>query len=78
MKNYIRRDSYLEQLMKRLQEHEFPYVYRHLNYDYGGHLFIPMEMWLSRFFRGDRGKYREPGRKARMDSLVKTLDFVSR
>lgn len=57
---------------------EFLYFYRHLNYDYGGHLFVPMELRLSRFFRGDRGKYREPGRKARMDSLAKTLDFVSR
>lgn len=67
-----------EQVMKRLQEHDFPYFYRHLSYDYGGHLFVPMELWLSRFFRGDRGKYRELSRKARMDSLAKTLDFVSR
>lgn len=47
-------------------------------YDYGGHLFVPMELRLARFFKGDRGKYREPGRKARMDSLTKTLEFVSR
>lgn len=67
-----------EQLMKRLQEHDFPYFYRHLSYDYGSHLFVPMELPISRFFRGDRGKYREPGRRARMDSLAKTLDFVSR
>lgn len=67
-----------EQVMKRLQEHDFPYFYQHLNYDYGGHMFVPMELRLSRFFRGDRGKYRESGRKARMDSLAKTLDFVSR
>ncbi len=31
----------------------------------------------ARFFRGDRGKYKERGRKARMDSLEKTLEFVS-
>lgn len=67
-----------EQVMGRLQEHDFPYFYQHLSYGYGGHLFVPMELRLSKLFRGDRGKYRELGRKDRMDSLAKTLDFVSR
>ena len=31
----------------------------------------------TKIFKGDRGKNREPGRKDRMDSLVKTLEFVS-
>lgn len=66
-----------ERIMSRLREKEFPHSYQHLNYDYGGHLFVPMELRLARFFKGDRGKYREPGRKARMDSLTKTLEFVS-
>lgn len=35
------------------------------------------EKAMSSFFRGDRGKNKEPGRRARMDSLVKTLEFVS-
>lgn len=67
-----------EQVMKRLQEHDFPYFYRHLNYDYGSHLFVPMELRLSKFFRGNQGKYRELSRKARMDSVAKTMDLVSR
>lgn len=67
-----------EQVMKRLKEHDFPYFYQHLSYDYGSHMFVPMELRLSRFFRSDRGKYKELSRKARMDSLAKTLDFVSR
>lgn len=66
-----------ERIMSRLHEKEFPHSYQHLNYDYGGHLFVPMQLRLARFFKGDRGKYREPGRKARMDSLTKTLEFVS-
>lgn len=66
-----------EAIMKRLREHDFPYPYRHLSYDYGSHLFVPMELPAAKFFRGDRGKNREPGRKARMDSLTKTLEFVS-
>ncbi len=66
-----------EQIMKRLREHGFPYACRHLSYDYGSHLFVPMELRSARFFKGDRGKNREPGRKARMDSLAKTLEFVS-
>lgn len=66
-----------EQIMDRLREKKFPYSYQHLNYDYGGHLFVPMELRLARFFKGDRGKYRELGREARMDSLIKTLEFVS-
>lgn len=37
-----------------------------------------VELGLSRFFKGDRGKNKEPGRKARTDSLFKTLEFVSR
>lgn len=67
-----------EQVMKRLQQYGFPYYYQHLSYDYGGHLFVPMELRLAKFFRGDRGKYKELSRKARMDSLEKTLEFVSR
>lgn len=66
-----------EQIMKRLQQRNFSYFYQHLNYDHGGHLFVPMELRLSRFFKGDRGKNKELGRKARMDSLFKTLEFVS-
>ncbi len=66
-----------EQIMKRLQQHSFPYCYRHLNYDYGGHLFVPMELHMTKFFKGDRWKNKEPGRNARMDSFMKTLEFVS-
>ena len=65
-------------VMKRLDEHDFPYEYQHLSYDYGSHLFVPMELRSTKFFKGDRGKNKENGRKARMDSLVKTLEFVSR
>lgn len=66
-----------EQVMTRLRRHSFPYGYRHLSYDYGGHLFVPMELRLAKLFKGDRGKNKEPGRQARMDSLAKTLEFVS-
>lgn len=66
-----------ERVMERLRAHDFSYPYRHLSYDYGSHLFVPMELSAAKFFRGDRGKYKESGRKARMDSLVKTLEFVS-
>ncbi len=67
-----------KRIMERLQEHDFPYFYRYLSYEYGSHLFVPMELSAAKFFRGDRGKYKEPGRKARMDSLAKTLEFVAR
>ena len=67
-----------EAIMKRLKEKNFPYLYQHLSYDYGSHLFVPMDLPMAKFFRGDRGRNREPGRKARMDSLEKTLEFVSR
>lgn len=67
-----------EQVMKRLRQSDFPYFYRHLSYDYGGHLFVPMELRLAKFFRGDRGKYKNLSRRDRMDSLEKTLEFVSR
>lgn len=65
-------------IMKRLKEHEFQYDYQHLSYDYGSHLFVPMELRSTKFFKGDRGKNKEKGREARMDSLVKTLEFVSK
>lgn len=67
-----------EQIMKRLQECSFPYSYEHLSYDYGGHMFVPMEFGQTKLFKGDRGKNKEPGLKARLDSLEKTLEFVSR
>lgn len=67
-----------KQITKRLQEHSFPYFYQHLSYDHGGHMFVPMEFGQTKLFKGDRGKNKEPGLKARLDSLVKTLEFVSR
>ncbi len=45
-----------EEIMKRLREHDFPYYYRHLSYDYGNHMFVPMKLYTSKFFVGDRGK----------------------
>lgn len=63
--------------MKRLRRYDFPYVYQHLSYNHGSHLFVPMELRLAKYFRGDRGKYKELSRKARMDSLIKTLEFVA-
>lgn len=66
-----------EQIMKRLQEHDFPYSCKHLSYEYGSHLFVPVDLPSTKFFKGDRGKNKEGGRKARMDSLAKTLEFVS-
>lgn len=66
-----------EQIVERLRAKGFAYPYRHLCYDYGSHLFVPMELRMAKYFRGDRGKYKELSRKARMDSLVKTLEFVS-
>ena len=66
-----------KQIMDRLRQHDFPYSYRHLSYDHGGHMFIPMDYWMVGLFKGDRGKNREPGRRDRMDSLTKTLEFVS-
>lgn len=67
-----------QQIMERLRQCGFPCFYQHLSYDHGSHLFVPMELWLAKFFRGDRGQYKELSRKARMDSLTKTLEFVSR
>ena len=65
-----------KQIVKRLHDCDFPYYYRHLSYDYGGHLFVPLDLRRTKFFKGDRGKNKEQGRKARMDSLIKTLEFV--
>ncbi len=67
-----------EQVTKRLRQHDFPHFYQHLHYDCGGHMFVPMELRIAKFFRGDRGKNRARGREARMDSLVRTLEFVSK
>ena len=52
-----------------MQEHRFPYPCQHLGYDYGGHLFIPMASKDTKLFKGDRGRNKEGGLKARMDSL---------
>ena len=67
-----------EKVMERLRERNFSYPYQHLSYNYGSHLFVPVELSLAKFFVGDRGKYKEWSRKARMDSLTKTLEFVSK
>lgn len=67
-----------ERIMERLRQKRFAYSYRHLSYKYGSHLFVPVETGFAQFFAGDRGKYRRLSKKARMDSLAKTLEFVSR
>lgn len=66
-----------ERITARLRDCNFAYTYRHLSYDYGGHLFVPLDLRRAKFFKGDRGKNKAGGRKARMDSLEKTLEFVS-
>ena len=78
MDNMWPSEAAAEQIMKRLKDCNFTYEYKHLSYDYGSHLFVPMELKSTKFFKGDRGKNKENGRKARMDSLTKTLEFVSR
>lgn len=67
-----------EQIMQRLEEQRFPYHFQHLKYDYGGHMFVPLKLRMAAFFKGDRGTYKRLGQRDRMDSLAKTLDFVSR
>ena len=67
-----------QQIMKRLQEHNAPYFFEHLSYDYGSHLFVPMHHVSAKFFKGDRGKNKKASYNARMDSLNKTLEFVTK
>ncbi len=52
-----------KKIMKRLDEQKFPYLYQHLSYDYGSHLFVPMELRSTKFFKGDRGKIKKTGEK---------------
>ncbi len=66
-----------EKIMQRLKEHDFKYAYRHLSYDHGSHLFVPLELRSAKFFKGDRGANKQASFNARMDSLEKTLEFVS-
>ena len=66
-----------EKIMQRLKEHDFKYAYRHLSYDHGSHLFVPLELRSAKFFKGDRGANKALSYKDRMDSLEKTLEFVS-
>ena len=67
-----------KQIIKRLEDNSFPHLYQHLSYDYGSHLFVPLDMPSAKSFKGERGKNKEGAHKARMDSLTKTLEFVSR
>lgn len=62
-------------LTARLKEQNFSYPFQHLSYDYGSHLFVPLELRLARFFKAER-KYKEESRAARMDALEKTLEFL--
>ena len=45
-----------KKITERLRENDFRYPCRHLSYDHGSHLFVPMEMKSAKFFRGERGK----------------------
>lgn len=64
-----------QKLTARLRERGFSHPFRHLSYDYGSHLFVPMELRMTKFFKAERA-YPEESRAARMDSLEKTLEFV--
>lgn len=66
-----------EKTMKRLAENNFQYPYRHLSYEHGSHLFVPLDLPSAKFFKGERGENKEPARKDGMDSLDQTLEFVS-
>lgn len=50
-----------KQIMKRLQNADFPYFYQYLSYDYGGHMFVPMDFSQTKLFKGDRGKIKNRG-----------------
>lgn len=69
--------DFLEAAAKRLQDNSFSYPYKHLSYNHGGHMFVPMDYKKATAFKGDRGKNKEAGLKDRLDSLEKTLEFVS-
>ena len=62
-------------IMERLQVMSFPYLCRHLSYDYGSHMFVPIDVKSAKLFRAER-KYPKQSQEARMDSLEKTLDFL--
>lgn len=66
-----------ERIMERLESCGFPYPHRHLSYEYGSHLFVPLELRAAKFFRADRGRLKEKSRQARMDSLEQTLAFLA-
>lgn len=66
-----------EKTMKRLAENDFQHPYRHLSYEHGSHLFVPLDLPSAKFFKEERGENKEPARKDRMDSLDQTLEFVS-
>lgn len=40
-----------EQIMKRLEDYDFPYSYQHLSYDYGGHMFVPMKFGQTKLLK---------------------------
>lgn len=77
MDNLFTSEIASKMIMDRLKEYKFPYPYKHLSYDYGGHMFIPLDLPFLHLMKGDRGKNKKRGLEARMDSLYKTLNFLS-
>ena len=47
-------------ILERLRAHGFPYAYQHLSYDYGSHLFVPMELPSAEALPGASGETRSP------------------
>lgn len=77
MDNLFTSEIASKKIIDRLKEYSFPYPYEHLSYDYGSHIFIPLDFSFIHLLKGDRGKNKKRGLEARMDSLYKTLEFVS-
>lgn len=64
-----------EYMMGRLKEKQFKYPYKHLSYEYGSHLMIPVQLKICGFFKAER-KHKEECAAAKDDSFCKTLEFL--
>lgn len=69
-------DWVCDQVMQRLQDHQFAYPYAHYNYEHLSHFVMPFHMIASSFFKQER-KHKQECAEAREKSWNDTLAFLA-
>ncbi|MFR7821075.1 hypothetical protein [Candidatus Pseudoruminococcus sp.] len=62
-------------MVKRLKDRNFPYSYKHINYEYASHLIIPIQTGMEKYFKIEKN-YPAECEKSKQDSLKEVIQCL--